>query len=349
MNEGTARPPGVTVAVCCHNSEARLPETLRHLASQRTPDETPWEVIVVDNASTDETGRVAREAWARSGSHVPFRLIQESEPGLVAARTKALEEASYDYVLFCDDDNWLHEDYVRIVFDVMSGNPRIGALGGVGEPVFGTTEPSWFKDYPQYYAVGEQAEQSGDITEKKGYVYGAGFVIRNAAWQHIRAQGFTSLLHGFRRGSNDIELCCLVQLAGYRVWYEDRLRFRHELPAWRLTWPYFLRLTEIAHESGVFVAPYRIVLANSGSYATPSRWHWLARAASLLPKLFRRSVVVLKYRNREGHPVHARRRRLTGELRGWLAVRGRYSELCDRVHWLQGRLASRPKANPKAN
>ena len=343
MNDGTARPPGVTVAVCCHNSAARLPETLRHLAAQSVPDETPWEVVVVDNASTDHTHRIAQETWAALGLCKPLRLVQEEEPGLVAARNRALQAASYEFVLFCDDDNWLDEDYVRIVYDVMSRNPEIGALGGVGEPVFGAPEPAWFKESPQYYAVGEQAERSGDITDKKGYVYGAAFAIRNSALRPIRAQGFTSLLRGFRRGSNDIELCCQVQLAGYRVWYDDRLRFRHMLPAERLTWKYFLRLTEKAHESGVFVSPYRFVLANGGSYGTPSRFHWLARAAQLLAKLCRRSLAGLKYLDREGYAIHARNRRLIGELRGWLAVRGRYSELCDRVHRLQARLVGRPR------
>ena len=343
MGEGRARTLGVTVALCCHNSASLLPETLRHLAIQDVPDEVPWEVVVVDNASTDATDRIAEEEWSKSGSHVPLRVVEEPKPGIVAARNRAFEVAQYEFVLFCDDDNWLQQDYVRTVYDVMSGNQRIGALGGVGEPVFGTSEPSWFWNNRQYYAVGRQSEQSGDVTDRKGYVYGAGFVIRNVAWQEVKAAGFTGLLHDLRRGSNDIELCSLARIAGYRVWYEDSLRFRHYLTPERLTWSYFLRLTEVAHKTGVYVAPYRYVLANSGSYARPGRLHWLVRSASLLWRLTRRGVIGLRYLGQEGHPIHSRNRRLKGELRGWLAVRGRYPELCDRVHRLQGRLDSRPR------
>ena len=55
--------PGVSVVVCTHDGAARLPATLAHLVSQTVPAGLAWEVVVVDNASTEATGTVAREAW----------------------------------------------------------------------------------------------------------------------------------------------------------------------------------------------------------------------------------------------------------------------------------------------
>ncbi len=57
---------GVSVIICCYNSSSRIIPTLQNLVKQRVPNHIPWEVIVVNNASTDNTGEVAKETWQRS-------------------------------------------------------------------------------------------------------------------------------------------------------------------------------------------------------------------------------------------------------------------------------------------
>ncbi|MGF2076073.1 glycosyltransferase, partial [Enterococcus casseliflavus] len=59
---------GVSVVVCSHNGADRLPGTLAHLASQRVTRDLLWEVIVIDNASTDDTAGVARRHWVHETS-----------------------------------------------------------------------------------------------------------------------------------------------------------------------------------------------------------------------------------------------------------------------------------------
>jgi glycosyltransferase involved in cell wall biosynthesis len=55
--------PGVSIIICCHNSAKLLPQTLAHLKAQKNEANVAWEVIVVDNASTDETSRVSLSLW----------------------------------------------------------------------------------------------------------------------------------------------------------------------------------------------------------------------------------------------------------------------------------------------
>src|SRR5262245_41018784 len=103
---------GVSVIVCCYNSADRLPETLKHIAMQNVPDSILWEVIIVNNNSTDETEKVAISEWSRYHLSVPFKVVNESKPGLNFARKKGVENAGFSLLLFCDDDNWLDEDYL---------------------------------------------------------------------------------------------------------------------------------------------------------------------------------------------------------------------------------------------
>ncbi|MFZ4402312.1 MAG: glycosyltransferase family 2 protein, partial [Bacteroidales bacterium] len=131
---------GVSIIVCCYNSAFRLPETLRHLAMQEVASDIPWEVIVVNNASTDDTSVVATKEWGKHLCNTAFKVIDQPIQGLSAARKMGVEQAIYKYIIFCDDDNWLAPNYVQLAFEIMNDDPEIGVLGGQTE-VVSTIQP----------------------------------------------------------------------------------------------------------------------------------------------------------------------------------------------------------------
>ena len=75
-----------------------------------------------------------------------------------------IENSSFDYMLFCDDDNWLAPNYIQLAHDFMEQNPNIGVLGGNGEAISDMEIPSWFEEIQEGYAVGPQAENTQDVT-----------------------------------------------------------------------------------------------------------------------------------------------------------------------------------------
>lgn len=236
---------GVSVVICCHNSAERLPVTLRHLSVQEHTNYIPWEVIVVDNASTDGTGSVAEANWP-AGSPTPLRVVSEPVVGLAHARRRGFAKSTYEFVSFVDDDNWVCSDWVFRVAEVMSLHPDAGACGGEIEPAFEVAPPTWFDRYKENYAIGAQAEAGGDVTDDRGYLWGAGLTIRKSAYQGLLAGGFSSILTGREGGTlaagEDAELCLALRLAGWRLWYDPCLRMFHYVPAARLTWSYLCRV-----------------------------------------------------------------------------------------------------------
>ncbi|SOD89665.1 Glycosyltransferase, GT2 family [Spirosoma fluviale] len=240
---------GISVIICCYNSSSRLPETLRHLAAQVIPDSVSCEVILVNNASTDNTVEVAQAEWEKySPSNIDFRIIYESRPGTSFARQKGIIEARYAYYLFCDDDNWLNPNYLSTGFSILENDKEIGGLGGMGIPEFGGPKPDWFDKYAMYYAVGPQAPASGDISRRRGWVYGAGCFVRKEAVENMDHYQFittdrkgTSLSSG-----GDIELCYYILLHGYKIWYDERLTFTHYIEGRRLSLDYIKRML-LAH------------------------------------------------------------------------------------------------------
>lgn len=260
---------GISVIVCCYNSAPRLPQTLSHLAKQQLPDNFQWEIIVVNNNSTDDTEIVAKSLWKSFGVSTPLIVVKEPEPGLSHAREKGMQMAKYDLFLWCDDDNWLCDTYVQTAFDIMETHPDIGALGGWCEAAFETEKPKWFDAQAKYFAVSKQGKRSGDITSKKGCLYGAGMVIRKSHWLELKKLGFKHLLSdrvGKKLSSGgDTEYCYALRLLGYKMWFDERLYFKHFMSQGRLSLRYLSRLRKARTHSNFILWPYLDLLRGKPS------------------------------------------------------------------------------------
>ena len=237
-------PTGVSVIVCCYNSASRLPATLAHLASQRCEGRFPWEVILVDNASTDGTGRIAQELWPQDAP-VHLRVVHEARLGLAYARQRGISAARYELLSFVDDDNWVCPNWVQLVWELMSQHPEVGACGGFCLAECELPPPEWFQSFSGMYAVWPREAEPGDVTHTRS-LWGAGLTVQKSALMELEKNGFRTWCVGRQgtalTGCEDTELCLALRLAGWRLWYEPRLRLRHFIPAKRLEWSYLRRL-----------------------------------------------------------------------------------------------------------
>ena len=250
---------GISVIICCYNSAARLPATLEHMAAQQTAG-FEWEVVVVDNNSTDGTTEVAYREWQRHGLAVPLRVVPEPRPGLVFAREKGLASIRHELILFCDDDNWLDKNYIGTAHALMQ-DETIGVLGGLSLPVADVALPAWFAAFGYAYACGPQAEQDGDVSADRLFIAGAGMVTRRKIYRQLADLHFASQLTG-RTGADlssgeDTEFSIVAALLGYRLVYSSRLVLQHYMDAKRLTWAYFLKLAKGHAQSGYKIDLYK--------------------------------------------------------------------------------------------
>jgi glycosyltransferase involved in cell wall biosynthesis len=240
----TNQKQGISVIICCYNSSERLQKTLEALAMQKFIIPIPWEILLVDNASTDNTSEKATAIWTRQHTDIELRTIYEPTPGLTNARIKGIKNARYSIVVFCDDDNWLCPDYLQRAFDHLEEDRRVAACGGKGIPVFETSEPPWFSDFAEAFAVGSQ--QSNTENGRIFNLYGAGIAIRKQVLEQLFNAGFNPQMPGRtgkRLGSaEDMELTYAIVLMGYRLQYDDQLTFSHYLPKERLTPDYLTKL-----------------------------------------------------------------------------------------------------------
>jgi glycosyltransferase involved in cell wall biosynthesis len=236
---------GISIIICCYNSEERLPETLRHLAKQQFSAALSIEIIVIDNASTDDTAMLAYSFWSCYGNHhISFRVVSEEKPGLTYARARGIRESTYDYLLFCDDDNWLAHDYAEGIYNILDRHPQVAACGGEGIPYFEVPPPDWFARYQEAYAIGPQdtAIENGKILN----LYGAGLGINKNKVRELNEKKFVYTLQD-RMGNSlssagDTELTYALVLMGYELKFSKELRFQHYIPEKRLNISYLNKL-----------------------------------------------------------------------------------------------------------
>ncbi|MFZ9662067.1 MAG: glycosyltransferase family 2 protein [Chitinophagaceae bacterium] len=235
---------GISVVICCFNSAQRITKTLEFLSVQK--DVTfPWEIILVNNQSTDNTVEIAASCWKEKSSIADLRIIHEPNPGKANALTTGFNHAKYDLILVCDDDNWLQPHYLSRVMGICNEYPTIGMLGGYGKEAWlgeGVPIPDWFEEVQQYYVVGNHIGKSGYLDKGKYQIWGAGSVIRKSIWELLCEKGFkfkNSRMAGRAQGE-DAELAFLIAAAGFPMYFDEELTFIHDLSGGRVSIPQLL-------------------------------------------------------------------------------------------------------------
>lgn len=239
---------GISVIICCYNSASRIVNTLEGIFRQEFKTYFPWEIVLVNNNSSDNTTEVALKKWEDNKTKVSFNIINEPTPGLIHARKAGVKKSKYEYIIFVDDDNYLDSNYLETVYEILSTKPDVGICNGDSTARFdqNTVEPVWFNLCKIGYAVGKQGDQEGYVEKIGGNFWGAGFSFRRIILDEVFNQGFDTLLTG-RKGESlssgeDIEMCYWAKGLGYGLWYTPKLHLYHYITNQRLSEEYLYRL-----------------------------------------------------------------------------------------------------------
>lgn len=283
----------ISVILCTYNGRSRLRPTLEHLALQETS--LQWELILVDNASTDGTAAYVQSQWEELHPSAPLRIITERQPGLVYARIAGVNVTHGKYIIFCDDDNWLREDYIQNAYELMERMPNVGVLGGQSVLAPGIEAPTWWAEQQGNYAVGKQLPQSG-IANERGFLYGAGMVTRTDLARIIFDEHYPFLLTG-RKGEQclsgeDWEYCTRMRMMGYDIYYREDLFYWHDINPKRLTSEYLVGLLNSFDSGAIIQEKYEYAI----QFANISR---LAKLKCLLIRLMNVAVKENKERKQQ--------------------------------------------------
>jgi len=228
-----------SIVIATYNRAADLRDTLDSLAGLRPSD--PWEVLVVDNNSTDGTRQVVEAAAARFPA--PLRYLFEREQGRSPALNAGISHAEGDIIVTTDDDVRVEADWLDRAAE---GLERLGCdyVGGRVLPIWGGPRPAWLPNHGgKHWAVialldyGEQPIEFGARVP-----LGVNMAFRRDAFERAGLlDPDTGRKAGTLLGQEVREWCIRARAAGLRGFYVPEMMVRHIIPASRLNKAYFRR------------------------------------------------------------------------------------------------------------
>ena len=231
----------ISVVICTRNRAALLGKALESVVTQDFP-KTDYEIVIVDNGSTDSTSECAAEFKEKAMVH----YIREPHAGLCIARNTGWRNASGRYVAFFDDDalalpGWLAA--VRNGFELDTARD-IGVIGGRVKPMWEQPRPGWLAD-PIANSLtivdwGPSPKRIHDIRSE--WLVGTNMAVPKRLLTEVG--GFHPALD--RIGNNllsngDILLQKELMRRGHSCWYVPDMAVNHLVPASRLTQAWFRR------------------------------------------------------------------------------------------------------------
>jgi glycosyltransferase involved in cell wall biosynthesis len=257
-----------SLCICTYNGATRIGDVLLALANQPQPSAT-WEVLVIDNASTDDTGSVS-EQIIREKLGGRGRVVREPQPGLSHARARATREAKGGIVCFLDDDNLPAPDFIAAVIRAFADHPQAGIIGGKVKAVW-AVKPTALALAVQEFALAicDLGEQPKRIDHVGGGIVGAGLCARRQVLLDVFNSSALARAVTDRKGASlisggDLAISVIARQQGWETWYVPTLRLEHLLPASRMDKDkYLVRLYE-----GI----------GRGQAATRKMYDWKARS-----------------------------------------------------------------------
>jgi len=174
-----------------------------------------WELIIVENACTDDTSVVVAEIEG----HLAYTFVREPRIGQARARNAGVRAAKAPILAFTDDDCYVSTDYVERMLDAFRC-PTIGYVGGQVQLHDHTDAPETIqtRPYPLEFGPG--------LIMYPGDIHGANMACRRAVWERIG--GFDERLGpGTRFVCDDVDFLCRASLAGYDGLYDPLPLVRH--------------------------------------------------------------------------------------------------------------------------
>ena len=159
----------ISVMMLTYNRENMVSRAIESILNQTYKD---FEFIIVDNGSTDNSGKIADE-YAKKDSRI--RVIHRARGNISMGRNTALDAAKGDYTTFIDDDDWAEPDYLQFLLDLMTENDADISICGADNRSFDE----------KHIMTAEQAEI--EILRRKYFIVAfPAKMFRKELWENLR-------------------------------------------------------------------------------------------------------------------------------------------------------------------
>lgn len=238
-------PPWISVAICTWNRALRLDQTLERLRSLDVPADVAWELVVVDNNSSDHTAEVI----AKHQPHLPLIALRELKPGHSHARNCAIEHARGEFIVWTDDDVLVDPGWLREYAAAFRRWPTVGFYGGTVTPWFESEPPAWLAQnwdrFQTFFAVRELGTQTRPF-ERHETPFGANMAFSLATLRQYQFDPNRGHVGTMARGGDETDVFDRMRRDGLRGMWIGSAKLEHLIPNERMSkrflWDYARRI-----------------------------------------------------------------------------------------------------------
>lgn len=235
----------ISVIIPTRNRAQLLEAALESLGQQEVQC-TGYEILIIDNGSTDNTSEIAKNYMLE---HNNTRYFYEAEVGLHAGRHRGMKEALGDILTFIDDDVEVSSTWLSSILDAFS-DTELAMLGGNNLPLFIKPPPLWLKQlWEKPSSKGTKFLPALSIIEFKGgqrpispyYIWGCNFSIRKEvllAAGGFHPDGMPKELIRFR-GDGETHVSRYVLESNMKSIFHPGASVHHKVTPERMTFSYF--------------------------------------------------------------------------------------------------------------
>lgn len=252
----------LSVLICTRDRARSLDATLESIFAQRLSGDYEYEVVVVDNASSDGTKEVVERHQASSPGVI--RYLFEPVPGLSRSRNAALAAVSGDVVVFTDDDVLVSRNWLDEIAAEFESDPELWMLGGRVLPA---------RENLQKVALQESTERQRFVHPHGGtFVMGANMAFRRDLFDRIGRFDVRLGAGRFFAGAEEADIFYRGLKAGFAVQYAPNVTVCHDHN--RVT---VEQACKLEYGYGKGCAAYLIKHALSGDRYAMRMVYWLIR------------------------------------------------------------------------
>ncbi len=232
----------LSVIIPTRNRSYYVAELLDSLASQEKV-EFDWEVIVIDNGSTDQT----EEMVSSKSISLPIKIryCYESKLGLHNGRHRGLQEAQGEFIAYLDDDILVTPTWIHGVEKILAG--KTDAVVGRILPKWEAEPPAWLSilvkesAYSGYLSILDLGSITREIDPV--YVYGDNFFIKTNTIRKLGGFNPDSLPEDQLRYRGDGEYGMMLKFkrTGFQAWYDPLATAYHRVPSYRMNLKYLCK------------------------------------------------------------------------------------------------------------
>lgn len=225
-------PPLISAVICTHNRADYLRKAIASALAQDFPP-SDYEVLVVDNRSSDHTAQVCASFEAAGN----VRYVHEPQLGLCHARNTGWRNARGTYIAYLDDDAIAEPGWLASIKAAFGVSPMPGMVGGKVDPIWESKRPPWLSDdVARSLTIVDWAPEPRLIPNARvEWLAGANMAIPAAILSEIG--GFEPMLDrigGNMLSGGDVFLQKRILARGYSCFYHPGMAVRHLVPRSRL-------------------------------------------------------------------------------------------------------------------